>query len=68
MNARAHAAIETPLHRHKHKRKAEDAKVTNLRRQLRALQREARQKKRQKAGEWVDLAGLLDLAPEVIAG
>ncbi len=68
MTTRARAAIETQLHRHQHKRKAEDAKVTNLRRQLRALQREAQHKKRQKAGEWVDLAGLLDLDPEVLLG
>jgi hypothetical protein len=68
MTTRAQAAIETQLHRHKHKRKAEDAKVTNLRRQLRALQREARRKQRQQAGQWVDLAGLLDLDPEVLLG
>ena len=68
MTARAHAVIETQLHRHQHKRQAEDAKVTHLRRQLRTLQREARRKQRQKAGEWVDLAGLLDLDPELLLG
>ncbi len=68
MNTRAQAAIETQLHRHKQKRQAEDAKVTNLRRQLRTLQREARRKQRQQAGAWVDLAGLLDLDPEVLLG
>jgi hypothetical protein len=68
MTTRAQAAIETQLHRHQHKRKAEEAKVTHLRRQLRALQREALRKQRQQAGQWVDLAGLLDLDPEVLLG
>ena len=54
MTTRAQAAIKTQLHRHQQKRKAEDTKVTNLRRQLRKLQREARHKQRQQAGEWVD--------------
>jgi hypothetical protein len=68
MTTRAHAAIETPLHRHQHKRNAEDAKVADLRRQLHALHREERRKQRQHTGAWVDLAGLLDLDPEILLG